>query len=142
MNGVDRLLGSVDGVQQRSRWLGFPFAVMGKFRNDHGGALTTVIAYNAFFALFPLLLIAEVQSWCSAAGESVGAVGCRRGKQERSLRKSSASRSKARDGWGHRRGSLFPTLKEQGLTPARTLRQSRGADRPGGLASPGRACRR
>ena len=34
-------------VQQRSRWLGFLFAVMGKFRDDHGGALTTVIAYNA-----------------------------------------------------------------------------------------------
>jgi hypothetical protein len=30
---------------------------MRKFRDDHGGALTTVIAYNAFFALFPLLLV-------------------------------------------------------------------------------------
>jgi membrane protein len=48
--------GGVDRVQQRSRWLGFPFAVMGKFRDDHGGALTTVIAYNAFFALFPEVL--------------------------------------------------------------------------------------
>src|SRR4029450_11791722 len=57
MNSVERLLRSVDRVQQRSRWLGFPFAVMGKFRDDHGGALTTVIAYNAFFAFFPLLLI-------------------------------------------------------------------------------------
>jgi uncharacterized BrkB/YihY/UPF0761 family membrane protein len=57
MNGVDRLLRSVDRVQQRSRWLGFPLAVMGKFRNDNGGALTTVVAYNAFFALFPLLLV-------------------------------------------------------------------------------------
>ena len=28
-----------------------------EFRDDHGGALTTVIAYNAFFALFPLLLV-------------------------------------------------------------------------------------
>ena len=46
-----------DRWQQRSRWLGFPFAVMGKFRDDHGGALTTVIAYNAFFAFFPLLLV-------------------------------------------------------------------------------------
>jgi membrane protein len=44
-------------VQQRSRWLGFPLAVMRKFRDDHGGALTTVIAPNAFFALFPLLLV-------------------------------------------------------------------------------------
>ena len=33
------------------RWLGFLLAVMRKFREDHGGALTTVIAYNAFFAL-------------------------------------------------------------------------------------------
>jgi uncharacterized BrkB/YihY/UPF0761 family membrane protein len=57
MNGVERLLRSVDRVQQRSRWLGFPFAVMGKFRDDHGGALTTVVAYNAFFAFFPLLLV-------------------------------------------------------------------------------------
>ena len=57
MNSVDRLLRSVDRVQQRSRWLGFPLAVMGKFRDDHGGALTTVIAYNAFFAFFPLLLV-------------------------------------------------------------------------------------
>jgi uncharacterized BrkB/YihY/UPF0761 family membrane protein len=56
MRHVQRLLGWVDRGQQRSRWLGFPFAVMGKFRDDHGGALTTVIAYNAFFALFPLLL--------------------------------------------------------------------------------------
>jgi YihY family inner membrane protein len=30
---------------------------MRKFRDDNGGALTTVIAYNAFFALFPLLLV-------------------------------------------------------------------------------------
>jgi membrane protein len=57
MRRVQRLLGWVDRVQQRSRWLGFPLAVMGKFRDDHGGALTTVIAYNAFFAFFPLLLV-------------------------------------------------------------------------------------
>jgi YihY family inner membrane protein len=57
MQRVQGLLRSVDRVQQRSRWLGFPFAVMRKFADDHGGALTTVIAYNAFFALFPLLLV-------------------------------------------------------------------------------------
>ena len=33
-------------------------------------------------------------------------------------------------------GELFATLKEQGLTPARTSRQSRGADRPGGQLRP------
>ena len=57
MRRVQGLLRWVDRSQQRSRWLGFPLAVMGKFREDHGGALTTVIAYNAFFALFPLLLV-------------------------------------------------------------------------------------
>src|SRR4030095_841639 len=57
MQRVQRLLRSFDHAQQRSRWLGFPFAVLGKFRDDHGGALTTVIAYNAFFAFFPLLLV-------------------------------------------------------------------------------------
>ena len=43
MHRVQRLLRSFDRVQQRSRWLGFPLAVMGKFRDDHGGAQTTVI---------------------------------------------------------------------------------------------------
>jgi hypothetical protein len=57
MQRVERLLRSVDRAQQCSRWLGFPFAVMRKFRDDNGGALTTVVAYNAFFALFPLLLV-------------------------------------------------------------------------------------
>jgi hypothetical protein len=36
---------------------GIPFAVMRKFRDGNGGALTTVVVYNAFFALFPLLLV-------------------------------------------------------------------------------------
>ena len=96
MNRVDQLLRSVDHVQQRSRWLGFPFAVMRKLRHDNGGALTTVIAYNALFALFPLLLIAEAQSWYSA-GRACGCCCRRRRKQERSLRTSSASSSKSGD---------------------------------------------
>jgi membrane protein len=57
MQRVEGLLRSVDRVQQRSRWLGFPLAVIRKFADDHGAALTTVVAYNAFFALFPLLLV-------------------------------------------------------------------------------------
>ena len=43
MQRLQGLLRSFDRVQQRSRWLGFPFAVMRKFRDDHGGAQTTVI---------------------------------------------------------------------------------------------------
>jgi uncharacterized BrkB/YihY/UPF0761 family membrane protein len=57
MQRVHGLLRWVTVVQQRSRWLGFPLAVMRKFGDHHGGALTTVVAYNAFFALFPLLLV-------------------------------------------------------------------------------------
>ena len=57
MQRLQRLLRSVDRVQQRSRWLGFPLAVIRKFADDKGAALTTVVAYNAFFALFPLLLV-------------------------------------------------------------------------------------
>jgi membrane protein len=57
MQRVNRLLRSVDRVQQRSRWLGFPLAVMRRFGDDNGGALATVVAYNAFLALFPLLLV-------------------------------------------------------------------------------------
>ena len=58
MQRVQRLLRSVDRVQQRPRWLGFPLAVVRKFRDDHGGALTRVIAYNAFFSL--LLVVVTV----------------------------------------------------------------------------------
>src|SRR4030095_2144873 len=57
MQRVQGLLRSVDRVQQRSRWLGFPLAVMRKFADDHGGALTTVVAYHACFAFFPLVLV-------------------------------------------------------------------------------------
>jgi hypothetical protein len=41
--------GRFDRVQKRSRWLGFPLAVMRKFGDDNGGALTTVVAALAFF---------------------------------------------------------------------------------------------
>jgi uncharacterized BrkB/YihY/UPF0761 family membrane protein len=70
MQRVQRLLGWVDRVQQRSRWLGFPLAVMRKFRDDQGGVLTTVIAYNAFFALFPLLLVVVTVLGCLLGRDS------------------------------------------------------------------------
>src|SRR6266540_1025403 len=57
MDGAERLRRSFDRAQQRTRWLGFPFAVMRKLGDDNGGALTTVVAHNAFLALFPLLLV-------------------------------------------------------------------------------------
>jgi YihY family inner membrane protein len=57
MNPVEGALRRVDRFQQRHPWLGIPFAVVKKFGDDAGGALTTLLAYNAFFALFPALLV-------------------------------------------------------------------------------------
>jgi YihY family inner membrane protein len=57
MNLIERALRRVDRYQQRHGWLGFLFAVVKKFGDDKGGNLTTLLAWNGFFALFPLLLI-------------------------------------------------------------------------------------
>ena len=57
MNPIEGTLRRVDRYQQRHGWLGFPFAVVKKFGDDKGGNLTTLLAWNGFFALFPLLLI-------------------------------------------------------------------------------------
>jgi len=50
------LLHRLDGLQQRRRGLGFPFAVVKKFGEDQAGNLAALIAYYAFFSVFPLLL--------------------------------------------------------------------------------------
>jgi YihY family inner membrane protein len=57
MNLVEGALRRVDRYQQAHSWLGFPFGVVKKFGDDKGGNLTTLLAWNGFFALFPLLLI-------------------------------------------------------------------------------------
>ncbi len=46
-----------DRRQQRSRWLAVPVAVLKKFSDDGAGGMAALIAYYAFFALFPLLLV-------------------------------------------------------------------------------------
>jgi membrane protein len=54
------LLGPVrrfDQYQQRHRWLAIPMAVVKKFGDDQAGNLAALIAYYAFFSLFPLLLV-------------------------------------------------------------------------------------
>ena len=45
-----------DRHQQRHRWLAIPIAVIKKFSDDGAGGLASLIAYYAFFSLFPLLL--------------------------------------------------------------------------------------
>jgi membrane protein len=46
-----------DAFQQRSRALRVPFAVIKKFGDDQAGSLAALVAYYAFFSLFPLLLV-------------------------------------------------------------------------------------
>lgn len=56
MQRVDSVLSSLDHMQQRRRWLAFPFAVVKKFGDDRAGRLAALIAYYGIFSLFPLLL--------------------------------------------------------------------------------------
>ena len=57
MNPVEHALRRVDRYQQQHPWLAVPFALVRKFGDDKGGELTTLLTYNAFFALLPLLLL-------------------------------------------------------------------------------------
>lgn len=52
-----RPLRALDRYQQRHAPLAVPVAVVKKFGNDDGGDLAALIAYRAFFSLFPLLLL-------------------------------------------------------------------------------------
>ena len=46
-----------DRFQQRHRWLTIPMAVVKKFGDDQAGNLAALVAYYAFFSIFPLLLV-------------------------------------------------------------------------------------
>ncbi len=46
-----------DRFQQRHGLLAVPIAVIKKFGNDQAGSLAALVAYYAFFSLFPLLLV-------------------------------------------------------------------------------------
>jgi YihY family inner membrane protein len=54
---VLRPVHSLDRYQQSRTWLAIPFAVLKKFSDDGGGSLAALVAYYAFLALFPLLLV-------------------------------------------------------------------------------------
>src|SRR3954447_20560272 len=51
-----RIVARVDGWQRRYAVLGFPIAVVKKFGEDRVSNLAALLAYYAFFSLFPLLL--------------------------------------------------------------------------------------
>ncbi len=57
MRGISQRLGAADRFQQRRPALALPVAVWLKFKDDRAGNLAALIAYYAFAALFPLLLL-------------------------------------------------------------------------------------
>ncbi len=57
MNALDRAVTTADRTQQRWPWLAFPVAVWKKFGDDQAGNLAALIAYYAFIATFPQLLV-------------------------------------------------------------------------------------
>ncbi|MGH9105355.1 MAG: YihY/virulence factor BrkB family protein [Acidimicrobiales bacterium] len=57
MNIFERGARRLDGLQQRSRPLALVFGVMKKFGDDNAGVLVSSLAYSAFGAVFPLLLL-------------------------------------------------------------------------------------
>lgn len=54
---MEKPLAAVDQFQQRRRVLALPVAVWSKFNDDRAGNLAALIAYYAFAAIFPLLLV-------------------------------------------------------------------------------------
>jgi YihY family inner membrane protein len=50
-------LRALDAAQQKRPGLALPLAVVKKFGEDNGGQLAGLVAYYAFFCLFPLLLV-------------------------------------------------------------------------------------
>jgi membrane protein len=57
VNVVARFVDPIDAAQRRRPWLAFPFAVIKKFNDDGGGDLASMLAFYAFLAIFPLLLV-------------------------------------------------------------------------------------
>jgi YihY family inner membrane protein len=57
MKAIQAYLRRFDRFQQSHRALSFPLAVVKKFGDDQAGYLAALVAYYAFFSLFPLLLV-------------------------------------------------------------------------------------
>lgn len=58
MNPFERIARWADKLQQRNRFLAFPYAVLKKYGDDSAGHQAALITYYGFLSLFPLLLVA------------------------------------------------------------------------------------
>jgi len=54
---IERMLRSVDRLQQRHSVLGFPIGVVKKFGDDQASKHAALLAYYGFLSLFPLMLV-------------------------------------------------------------------------------------
>lgn len=59
MKQIDKLVGWVNGLQQRNSPLGFVYAVVKKYGEDNAGHQAALLTYYGFLSLFPLLLVAS-----------------------------------------------------------------------------------
>src|SRR6267378_2140735 len=57
MKAIQDVSRRVDTIQKQKSFLGFIIAVVKKFGDDQAGYLAALVAYYAFFSLFPLLLV-------------------------------------------------------------------------------------
>jgi YihY family inner membrane protein len=57
VNPLQKAAQSLDAFQKERNAIGFLFGITKKFGDDNGGALVSNLAYSAFLALFPLLLL-------------------------------------------------------------------------------------
>ena len=58
------MLGRLDALQRRRAVIGFPYAVLKRYAEDHGGWLGSLVAYYGFFSLYPLVVsFATVATW-------------------------------------------------------------------------------
>ena len=57
MQAIQDVSRRVDTIQKQKSFLGFVIGVVKKFGDDQAGYLAALVAYYAFFSLFPLLLV-------------------------------------------------------------------------------------
>jgi YihY family inner membrane protein len=71
-----KLTERIDSAQQRSRWASIAAATYKKFSQDQSTNLAAMIAFWAFFSVFPLLLVAvTVLGWVLSASDKAEVLG-------------------------------------------------------------------